>query len=71
MALAPVMSAFLMSSLNFLVYFIMGSLALSFKTFDHLYNLSNSKYDLSILWLLLSRCLGPLFRSLSTVVLHH
>ena len=44
MALAPVMSAFLMSSLNFLVYFIMGSLALSFKTFDRLYNLSNSEY---------------------------
>ena len=44
MALAPVMSAFLMSSLNFLVYFIMGSLALSFKIFDRLYNLSNSEY---------------------------
>ena len=44
MALAPVMSAFLMSSLNFLVYFIMGNLALSFVIFDHLYNLSNSEY---------------------------
>ena len=44
MALAPVMSAFLMSSLNFPVYFIMGSLALSFKIFDRLYNLSNSEY---------------------------
>ena len=38
------MSAFLMSSLNFPVYFIMGSLDLSFMTFDRLYNLSNSEY---------------------------
>ena len=38
------MSAFLMSSLNFPVYFIMGSLDLSFMTFDRLYSLSNSEY---------------------------
>ena len=44
MAVAPLIPAFLMSSLNFPVYFIMGSLDLSLVTFNHLYNLSNSKY---------------------------
>ena len=44
MVLAPVMSTFLMSSLSFPVYFIMGSLDLSLVTFDRLYNLSNSEY---------------------------
>ena len=44
MAVAPLIPAFLMSSLNFLVYFIMGSLDLSLVTFDHLYSLSNSEY---------------------------
>ena len=44
MALVPLMSTFLMSSLNFAVYFIMGCLDLSFITFACLYNLSNSEY---------------------------
>ena len=85
------MSAFLMSSLNFPVYFIMGSLFLSPVTFDHLYSLSNSKYafpgesissqfDKNLVLnpiqsvhnlVLLSHCLGPLSRFLSTIVLHH
>ena len=42
--MAPLIPTFLMSSLNCPVYFIMGSLDLSFVIFDHLYSLSNSKY---------------------------